>query len=122
VTPFWWGSSISTDQANYNGRAPFSGKIKGDYRAKTLPVKSFDPNPWGLYQVHGNVWEWCADHRRAYTAESLADPVGSLESPQRALRGGSWGNFARSVRAASRFALDRGRRGNAFGFRCARVP
>lgn len=60
TTPFWWGASISTKQANYNGNYTYPvlgyGR-KGEYREKTVPVEIFAPNPWGLYQVHGNIWE-----------------------------------------------------------------
>jgi formylglycine-generating enzyme required for sulfatase activity len=61
TTPFWWGSEISPDQANYDGRRAYAGGAQGEYRGNTVPVKSFQPNFWGLYQVHGNAWEWTQD-------------------------------------------------------------
>jgi formylglycine-generating enzyme required for sulfatase activity len=121
TTPFWWGSSINTDQANYRGDYPYSDGKKGEYRIKTLPVKSFQPNPWGLYQVHGNVWEWCVDDLRPYSVDTVTDPVGSLDGPVRAQRGGSWDYDARRLRAAYRDADVRGNRSDDTGFRCARV-
>ena len=62
TTPFWWGSSITPNQANYDGSADtFNLGPKGEFRQRTVPVDSFELNPWGLYNVHGNVWEWTED-------------------------------------------------------------
>jgi formylglycine-generating enzyme required for sulfatase activity len=55
TTPFWWGSPITPKQANYDGNYTYGGGTKGEYRNRTVPVDSFEPNPWGLFNVHGNV-------------------------------------------------------------------
>jgi formylglycine-generating enzyme required for sulfatase activity len=81
TTPFWWGSAISPQQANYNGTAdPYQGGgSKGEWRKATVPVDGFKANPWGLYNVHGNVWEWTEDCRNRPSRLSLA-----LKPPGRA--------------------------------------
>lgn len=124
--PFWWGASISTAQANYDGNHTYGGGKKGDWRKKTVAVQSFDPNPWGLYQVHGNVWEWCADSwRNSYKdkPEALKTDGGAWTTGNnglRVLRGGSSLNFPQSLRSASRDRRDASIRSNFIGFRVFR--
>jgi Sulfatase-modifying factor enzyme 1 len=62
TTPFWWGAGITPKQANYNGSGePYGDRTKAEYLGQTVPVDSFEANPWGLFNVHGNVWEWTED-------------------------------------------------------------
>ena len=70
TTPFWPGEALSTEQANYNGQADGDGS----FREGTTPVWVFPPNAWGLYNVHGNVWEWCADWYGPYPDGDAVDP------------------------------------------------
>jgi formylglycine-generating enzyme required for sulfatase activity len=107
ITPFSFGENITPEQVNYDGDQPYNGNRKGQFRARTVAVKSLAPNAWGLYEMHGNVWEWCADGLRNYRSLPLGqaefDPVGAGVA-KRALRGGSWINVAAYARAASRDA------------------
>ena len=123
-TPFSFGLNITPEQVNYDGKHPYDGARKGHYREETVAVRSMPANVWGLYEMHGNVWEWCDDDMRDFDAapagEIVVDPVGPTESASRALRGGSWFGGAGGARSALRLAYSRGRgRGGRIGFRLA---
>ncbi|MCW5213101.1 SUMF1/EgtB/PvdO family nonheme iron enzyme, partial [Desulfobulbus sp. TB] len=100
---------------------PYADGEKGAYREKTVPVKSLPANPWGFYEMHGNVWEWCADGWQEHLGkQAVVDPYHTLGSG-RVVQGGSWGNYGGHVRSAYRFhrSPDSRRRYRYFGFRLA---
>ena len=114
-TDYWWGNEIGKNRANFDG----SGSKWSD--KQTSPVGSFDPNPFGLYDTVGNVWEWCKDYWGDYSAKAQTDPTGPTSGGSRVVRGGSWYGGARYARAAFRYSREPGRRSHTRGFRCARV-
>ena len=108
--------------ANFDGTIPYNDQPSGIYRKSTVPVDEFEPNPWGLYQMHGNVWEWCADGLRRYVAdEKVVDPIGP-DGGMRVLRGGAWYLVGRNLRSASRGSGSPDCRNRNIGFRLAQVP
>ena len=102
TTPFHFGDTISVNQANYDGNYTYGNGKKGVYRQKTTPVGSFPANAWGLYDVHGNVWEWCADWFGPYPEGELKDPQGFIGGDRRVCRGGSWSDIPGFCRSAYR--------------------
>ncbi len=120
TTAFWFGDQITPEQVNYDGNHPYAGGRKGKYRNETVAVKALPCNGWGLYQMHGNVWEWCQDWLGDYPTETLVDPTGPVGGERRVLRGGSWVRDGGGVRSAYRSLDDPGRRYGNFGFRLAR--
>jgi formylglycine-generating enzyme required for sulfatase activity len=119
TTPFYCGETISTDLANYNGNYIYGQGQKGEYREKTTKVGIFPANPFGLYDMCGNVWEWCEDglHENYINAPTDGSAWTSLSTEYMLLRGGSWFNFAGNCRAANRYRHSRVDRNYNYGFR-----
>lgn len=116
-TPFNTENSPSADEANYYGHYPYQieenyfsqGNLDtkpGQYRETTVEVGSFEPNAWGLYDMHGNVSEWVWDYYGPYGAEEQTDPTGPDTGVLRVYRGGGWNDFAKNMRSAYRATLD----------------
>jgi sulfatase modifying factor 1 len=116
-SPFNTGTSLNSSEANFDGNFPYVGSPKSDYVEQTLPVGSFPPNQWGLYDMHGNVWEWCSDLYGDYSNLSQINPSGVKAGSFRVHRGGSWFNGATICRSASRSSCYPERREFNFGFR-----
>jgi formylglycine-generating enzyme required for sulfatase activity len=128
TTPFNTGENLTTDQANYDGNYPYNNNEKGEYSKNTVAVDSFAPNAWGLYNMHGNVYEWCGDryggnyYEECKTKGTVENPVGPETGSDRVLRGGSWGGRAGGCRSAYRDGGTPGYRSNIAGFRLVFVP
>ncbi len=115
ITPFNTERSLSAEEANFYGHYPyeieenyFNNSVleagPGEYRQTTIAVGSFEPNAWGLYDMHGNVNEWCWDYYGNYDLEAVFNPTGSAFGTRHVYRGGGWNDFAKNMRSAYRAA------------------
>lgn len=102
TTPFHFGSTVSAEQANYDGNYTYGSGKKGQCRPQTTSVGSFPANPWGLFDMHGNVFEWCQDWYGDYPSGDVTNPKGENSGAARVLRGGSWGASPWRARSAYR--------------------
>jgi uncharacterized protein (TIGR02996 family) len=123
-TPACFGHSLSSTQANFDGNFPYGGAEKGPYLGRTCKVGSYKPNGFGLYDMHGNVWEWCEDCFGAdyYGSSPAQDPLGPSNGSLRVFRGGCWGGSGRNCRAAYRLSSKPSFRRSFLGFRVAAAP
>ncbi|MFH0795706.1 MAG: SUMF1/EgtB/PvdO family nonheme iron enzyme [Candidatus Omnitrophota bacterium] len=116
TTAFHYGDSLSLDQANF-----YKGLFRKN-RKETTPVGSFSPNAFGLYDMHGNVWEWCSDWYGEYPTALQIDPEGPPTGSYRVMRGGAWCYSAFCCRSADRVNCGPAVRQRDFGFRCVSSP
>jgi formylglycine-generating enzyme required for sulfatase activity/tRNA A-37 threonylcarbamoyl transferase component Bud32 len=122
TTAFAFGDKLSSAEANFDGNRPYGGAPPGVRRQNTVPVGSFAPNAWGLYDMHGNVWEWCQDWQDSYAALVNNDRREHRPADDRIMRGGAWNFGASECRSARRMARAPFLRGPFYGFRVACGP
>ena len=131
TTPFHFGSTISTKLANHSGNDAYGDGAKGEFRQQTTDVASFPANPWGLHDMHGNVWEWCADHRHGNYEGAPEDGSAWIDEEAKdnkssmyvwLLRGGSWFYHPAACRSACRLIARPDYRLFTFGLRVCCLP
>jgi formylglycine-generating enzyme required for sulfatase activity len=124
ATPFSTGMTISTHQANFNGNNTYGGSARGIYRQETVAVGSFQPNAFGLHDMHGNVWEWVEDCYHGNYRDAPADGSAwttACADRSHVLRGGSWSTKPEGVRLANRAVFPSDKPDKTAGFRVARA-
>ncbi|WP_414543856.1 SUMF1/EgtB/PvdO family nonheme iron enzyme [Nostoc sp. CCY0012] len=124
TTPFYFGETITTDLVNYNGKYPYASAPNSEYRKQTTDVGKFPPNSFGLYDMHGNIWEWCQDvyHNNYEGAPTDGSAwIGGSSNKTRLLRGGSWDSGAWNCRSAVRYGYEHAPENGNVGFRVVAV-
>jgi formylglycine-generating enzyme required for sulfatase activity len=122
TTPFSFGKELNGKQANCDGNYPYGTEVKGPRLGRTSPVGSYPANPWGLFDMHGNVRQWCSDYySKEYDQRSAKDPTGPPQGTIRVLRGGSWDDFPKNCRSAYRDSYSQTPRSAYCGFRLVLV-
>ena len=120
-TPFSFGDKITSDQVNFDGNYPYNQSPKSGSKGKTMPVGSYKPNNWGVYDMHGNVSEWVSDWYGKYNLEDKINPQGPKEARyERTGKGGSFFESASEVRCAERYGRPAITFGENIGFRVAK--
>jgi formylglycine-generating enzyme required for sulfatase activity len=117
TTIFSWGNSATSTQANVKGTHPYGGGASGPNLQQTTDIGQYDPNPWGFFDMHGNVWEWVSDWKANYFTGAQTDPEGPASGSYRVRRGGSWDNGGADLRSARRNNFPPGSRHGTIGFR-----
>jgi formylglycine-generating enzyme required for sulfatase activity len=122
TTIFSWGNSATSTQANFKGTYPYGGGASGPNLQQTTDIGQYAANPWGFFDMQGNVWEWVSDWKANYLIGAQTDPEGPASGSSRVVRGGSWGSDGAALRSAKRGSSTPSYRNRDLGFRVGFQP